>query len=907
MASLSNMKVVRTVEIRAESSGTEKVRAALEGVTDAHEKMGRAATHAAIVTEQATKRELSALSTLEREMRKIDQQFRATQNVEKATGAFDRAVRQGLIDQQRRDQLVSQADEHYNRLSNAARGGNDNDPARKGLSTYDKQFVRYQAFDVASTLGSGGSLTTAAFQQGPQLLQQLADRDGGLKQGLKELGVSALGLINPVTLAGTAVVGLGVAFGVAASQASKDREALERATQGIGAGTGATVSQLDAIARSNAELGKVSTSTSREIVAGYASMGSLGVPIITDLTRVTSEYARITGQETAAATTELGRAFSDLTSGVDTIASRMGALGDATRQLITAQMEQGNQSGAQQTLADALKASIDANAQSTAGWAGWWREATKAADGYWEAAKRIAGIKLGVAPEGAAEAVTRLRTEVENTNRIRQFSGLNPLDPETSSKARDLQVAEGTANQERLIAQAKADRERAAQASATAGRISRSIDPNYDAISRLREQQTQLGEALAVPSARAQLSDFKQTETAYLAVSRAIETMTDANGRLISTEERTRIGNQLQIDAAKAKTDAEKALVAERQKAYDLAGKAITGSDARSQIEMAGRLSRINSASSTGGGKSDSDTTDEYDRAMKSAEDRIRRMDQEAQTFGMGAQAVAHYRAETDLLTAAKRAERDITPTLTAQIQDYANKAGEAAQRQEELREKMQDMDALRSGGRDVISSIGRDLAHGASQADIMANAIGRLSDRLMDMATSGISDSLFGKRGGSDSGLLGGLFSSMFGGGGGGGGLSSLFGGGGPDLNVGSDASFLFANGGIMTSRGAMPLNAYASGGIANSPQMAIFGEGRTPEAYVPLPDGKRIPVAMQGNAPVSGGGGPISVNHSPTYNVTPASGVTPGQLAEVMDRNNQEFAKKLPALIKDADRRRF
>lgn len=54
------------------------------------------------------------------------------------------------------------------------------------------------------------------------------------------------------------------------------------------------------------------------------------------------------------------------------------------------------------------------------------------------------------------------------------------------------------------------------------------------------------------------------------------------------------------------------------------------------------------------------------------------------------------------------------------------------------------------------------------------------------------------------------------------------------------------FANGGIMTPDGELPLRTYSSGGIANTPQLALFGEGRQPEAYVPLPDGRRIPVAI-------------------------------------------------------------
>jgi tape measure domain-containing protein len=73
-----------------------------------------------------------------------------------------------------------------------------------------------------------------------------------------------------------------------------------------------------------------------------------------------------------------------------------------------------------------------------------------------------------------------------------------------------------------------------------------------------------------------------------------------------------------------------------------------------------------------------------------------------------------------------------------------------------------------------------------------------------------------------------------------------------------GLTSAFGFANGGIMTGDGPVPLKAYARGGIANSPQLAMFGEGSMPEAYVPLPDGRRIPVAMKGG----GGSTNVTVN---------------------------------------------
>lgn len=75
-----------------------------------------------------------------------------------------------------------------------------------------------------------------------------------------------------------------------------------------------------------------------------------------------------------------------------------------------------------------------------------------------------------------------------------------------------------------------------------------------------------------------------------------------------------------------------------------------------------------------------------------------------------------------------------------------------------------------------------------------------------------------------------------------------SLFGFGAS--SAGGASVFSWANGGIMTPSGPLPLRSYAGGGIANRPQLSLFGEGRMPEAYVPLPDGRRIPVAMQGGS---------------------------------------------------------
>lgn len=112
----------------------------------------------------------------------------------------------------------------------------------------------------------------------------------------------------------------------------------------------------------------------------------------------------------------------------------------------------------------------------------------------------------------------------------------------------------------------------------------------------------------------------------------------------------------------------------------------------------------------------------------------------------------------------------------------------------------------------------------------------------------------------------------------------------------------FGFADGGIMTSSGSMPLRKYAAGGIANSPQLAMFGEGSVPEAYVPLQDGRNIPVRLETPftdiAPGSRGGSrPVQVVVSPTYNID-ATGADPAGLARVEQKLN-EMERDLPVNV--------
>ncbi|MEO1092124.1 MAG: hypothetical protein AAFX81_15965 [Pseudomonadota bacterium] len=116
-------------------------------------------------------------------------------------------------------------------------------------------------------------------------------------------------------------------------------------------------------------------------------------------------------------------------------------------------------------------------------------------------------------------------------------------------------------------------------------------------------------------------------------------------------------------------------------------------------------------------------------------------------------------------------------------------------------------------------------------------------------------------------------------------------------DVVGGIGGFFGFAQGGVMSALGEVPLRRYSQGGVATSPQVAVFGEGRKPEAFVPLPDGRRIPVALEGGT----GMGPLIgqlVVHAP--------GATAQTVASLNQQAYQLATMMLSAIERHPDLRR-
>jgi len=121
--------------------------------------------------------------------------------------------------------------------------------------------------------------------------------------------------------------------------------------------------------------------------------------------------------------------------------------------------------------------------------------------------------------------------------------------------------------------------------------------------------------------------------------------------------------------------------------------------------------------------------------------------------------------AAQELETAAKKAGLQITPQLSASINELATSYAQAsvdaerlAESQDKARESAEEMKSL---GKDVMSGFISDLRQGKSASEALAGALNKVADKLIDIALNSIFDGggiggLLG--GGRSGGLLGGL-----------------------------------------------------------------------------------------------------------------------------------------------------
>lgn len=178
---------------------------------------------------------------------------------------------------------------------------------------------------------------------------------------------------------------------------------------------------------------------------------------------------------------------------------------------------------------------------------------------------------------------------------------------------------------------------------------------------------------------------------------------------------------------------------------------------------------RTSSRSGRGGGRGGGERENEFERQVARLQQRIAllRVESEARRDLTGSieeqeAAVEAARIRHELLTAAQNAGLAITPALQAQIDQLANDYSDAALAAQRLAESQQQAQATAQEwanfGGSVVSGFIDDLRQGKSASEALANAVSKITDKLIDLAIQMlVVKPLMGLFGFSGGGLVGG------------------------------------------------------------------------------------------------------------------------------------------------------
>ncbi|MBI2718143.1 MAG: phage tail length tape measure family protein [Rhizobiales bacterium] len=418
--------------------------------------------------------------------------------------------------------------------------------------------------------------------------------EGGLSGLLAGVGRGILGLVAPATLLAGGLVAVGGAALYAYDSYITSQKALEVATAGVGRAAGATVDQLNRIADSASEAGRVSVAAARGMEIAFLRTGRIGVDQFGDLVAAAKNYAATTAEDIDAAAKELASAFADPAKGVDLLNAKVGGYDDRTRQLIRTLAAQNDLTGAQKLLLDNLKPSlIDAAETTTALGRAWEFVAQKASNAMDAIGWAIDGATDPTLQQRLGDLLKERQTAATSGGTYSSFAGMvgfSPSRPLADIDADIANVKKQIAALEQKATDAKADA-LAARTSAVAGDMARNLTPGFNDFQALKEQQAALNAALADAAARQKVADLKQVEAAYDAVTRALTTYLDP-------AEKARRLDELEVRALNARTPAQKAEIAEERKRLELSGQTVTTATAQAEITRAGTRARADATKS---------------------------------------------------------------------------------------------------------------------------------------------------------------------------------------------------------------------------------------------------------------------------------------------------------------------
>lgn len=245
------LNVIKTLTVRGQSQGLDKVQADLKGVSAAQERVSTTGEGMARTTDTVAKRQLSAASSFERLMERNDRMIYLQRQLEREMLVVTRAYETGHVSMERHGQAVGLVQAKYDRLIAAEAAArqqvvstsgaidqqtgavnrlvvaNDNLAVNSDNVRGNTANIAAQFQDIGVTAAMGMNPVMIALQQGTQLSAVL----NTMQNPLRGLAAGLLSIINPVSLLTIGFVALGAVaiqwFMGAKSEADDAADALQ--------------------------------------------------------------------------------------------------------------------------------------------------------------------------------------------------------------------------------------------------------------------------------------------------------------------------------------------------------------------------------------------------------------------------------------------------------------------------------------------------------------------------------------------------------------------------------------------------------------------------------------------------------------------------------------------------------
>ncbi|WP_236175998.1 phage tail tape measure protein [Pseudomonas pseudonitroreducens] len=226
-----------------------------------------------------------------------------------------------------------------------SRNGNTAKQTAAALRLLPAQFT-----DIAVSLASGQNPFTVLLQQGGQI----KDMFGGIGPAFSAMGRYALGLVNPLTVAGAAAAGLGLAFYDSEKTASAFNKALY-----AGAGTlGVSASEMQKLATQAGYL-TGNLGSAEDAVIALGSAGNISRTQLQNLGEAASAISQYTGKGAADVAKDLASIGDSATDAAAKLSDKYGLITAAQFDVIRALDDQGEH----QEALDRLSETLNQNAQ----------------------------------------------------------------------------------------------------------------------------------------------------------------------------------------------------------------------------------------------------------------------------------------------------------------------------------------------------------------------------------------------------------------------------------------------------------------------------------------------------------------------------------------------------------------